>query len=69
MNIDPRAASQILQSQLQPWYQALSDPKNAQESVLERLLCDYAKTKYGKNHGASSIFGIIPPLSGITLNS
>jgi hypothetical protein len=49
---DPRAALQAL---LQPWYDALEQPAQAQEGVLHRLLGDYAKTDYGMQHGAAQI--------------
>lgn len=55
MNLDPQTASIILQSQLQPWRQAIDQPAQAQEEVLHRLLGDYAKTQYGQNHGADKI--------------
>ncbi|MBN1149289.1 MAG: GH3 auxin-responsive promoter family protein [Anaerolineales bacterium] len=55
MNIDPQAAQLILQSQLQPWHAAIAEPAKAQEAVLQRLLGDYAKTKYGQEHGAAQI--------------
>jgi hypothetical protein len=55
MNIDPQAASQMLQDQLQPWHDAVSDPARAQEQVLHRLLKDYAQTEYGAQHGASHV--------------
>ena len=37
MNIDPQAAQQILQSQLQPWRAAIDEPAKAQEAVLQSL--------------------------------
>ena len=55
MDIDPQAAQLILQSQLQPWQAAIADPAKAQETVLQRLIADYAKTKYGQEHGAGNI--------------
>jgi hypothetical protein len=55
MDIDPQAAQQILQSQLQPWRQALTEPTKAQEQVLHSLLIDYAKTIYGREHGADQV--------------
>ncbi len=58
MNIDPQAALQIVQSQLQPWQQALAQPANAQEAVLQRVLLDYAKTRYGQEHGAQAVGSI-----------
>jgi hypothetical protein len=55
MNIDPQAAKQILSSQLEPWHRAVAEPAAAQEDVLHRLLMDYAKTRYGVEHGAANI--------------
>jgi hypothetical protein len=55
MNIDPQAAELILTMQLQPWHQAIAQPAAAQQEVLHRNLIDYAKTAYGKKHGASQI--------------
>ncbi|MEW5868885.1 MAG: GH3 auxin-responsive promoter family protein [Chloroflexota bacterium] len=55
MNIDPQAASLILQSQLKPWQQAIADPAKAQDEILHRLLQDYAKTRYGQQYGAGQI--------------
>ncbi len=52
---DPKA---MLMAQLQPWHEAISDPTSAQQNVLHRLLQDYAKTKYGSEHGASQIDSI-----------
>lgn len=58
MNIEPQAAAQLLKSMLDPWYSAVADPVKAQEGVLQRLLKDYARTDYGRNHGASQISSI-----------
>lgn len=55
MNIDPETGAQLLQSQLQPWHEAVADPPKAQEKVLHNLIKDYAKTDYGKEHGAAQI--------------
>jgi hypothetical protein len=55
MNIDPQAAQQILQAQLQPWHESLTEPVKAQERVLHNLLIDYAKTSYGQEYGAAQI--------------
>ncbi|MEJ2549552.1 MAG: GH3 auxin-responsive promoter family protein [Anaerolineales bacterium] len=52
---DPRA---MLMAQLQPWHDAISDPVGAQQNVLHRLLQDYAKTKYGAEHGALQVDSI-----------
>jgi len=56
--IDPQAATQLLQAQLQPWHNAVSSPANAQEQVLHRLLVDYARTGYGVQQGAANIENI-----------
>ena len=55
MNVDPQAAAQLLQALLQPWHSAVENPAQAQEEGLHRLLSDYAKTDYGKKHGAANI--------------
>jgi hypothetical protein len=55
MPIDPQAAQMILKMQLEPWERALADPAAAQEAALHRLLIDYAKTQYGREHGAAQI--------------
>jgi hypothetical protein len=55
MNIDPQMAKQMLESQLQPWHAAITEPAKAQEAVLHHLLQDYAKTDYGIQHGAANI--------------
>lgn len=44
-----------LKQLLQPWENALADPVSAQEAVLHRLLQQYARTGYGKAHGAGQI--------------
>ena len=49
---DPQA---MLDSFLQPWHDAVADPRNAQEGVLDRLLRDYAQTGYGAQHGAAQV--------------
>jgi hypothetical protein len=55
MILDPEAAAQMLQALLQPWHAAVASPAQAQEDVLHRLLGDYAKTGYGRQHGAVQI--------------
>jgi len=40
---------------VEPWYQALKDPAQAQSQVLEELLAGYRKTAYGKTRGADEI--------------
>lgn len=58
MTIDPNTASLIIQSQLTPWRQAIENPAAAQEKVLQGILVDYAKTWYGREHGASQVDSI-----------
>jgi hypothetical protein len=54
-SIDSQTATQLLRAQLQPWHEAVAQPEKAQQAVLHRLLTDYAKTKYGLQHGAVQI--------------
>lgn len=55
MEVDPQAAGQMLQAILQPWHDAVADPAKAQDELLHHLLKDYARTKYGTQHGAAQI--------------
>jgi hypothetical protein len=55
MNLAPEVAKQMLQVMLQPWHEAVEKPAPAQETVLQRLLQDYAKTEYGVQHGADKV--------------
>ena len=55
MNIDPQSGAQLLQSFLEPWHRSIADPAAAQEAVLHNLVSDYAKTRYGQDHGAGNI--------------
>lgn len=55
MNIDPQAATMMLEGMLQPWHEAVADPGKAQEAVLQRLLKDYSQTTYGEEHNAEQI--------------
>ncbi len=48
-------AAEMLAGFLQPWHEAVSNPVRAQEQVLHRLLSMYAKTEYGREHGAGRI--------------
>ncbi len=48
----------LLLAQLQPWHEAVADPAAAQEKVLDHMLIEYAKTGYGKKHGAGHIASI-----------
>ena len=45
----------MIKASLQPWYEAIENPAAAQQAVLHRLLQDYAKTDYGKQHSAAQI--------------
>ena len=49
---DPQA---MLNALLQPWHDAMDDPAEAQQEVLQRLLESYAQTDYGAQHGAAQI--------------
>jgi hypothetical protein len=40
---------------LQPWHDAIENPEKTQEGVLHRWVADFAKTRYGKEHGAENI--------------
>ena len=55
MNIDPQTAEQMLTLMLKPWHEALENPIKAQDTVLHRLLQEYARTDYGKSHAAGNI--------------
>jgi len=52
---DPKAT---VQSMLQPWFEAVADPRAAQTAVLKQLLEGYAQTGYGEQHGAAQIQGL-----------
>jgi hypothetical protein len=58
-SLDPQpatpAAQRTLREQLEPWHQALTNPARAQETVLRRLLRDFAQTSYGADHGAATV--------------
>jgi len=43
---------------LQPWYESLENPLQAQESVLKSLMEGYKRTGYGKDYGASGVSNI-----------
>ena len=45
----------ILEQIVSPWHNALKNPAESQQQVLEKLLRGYAKTDYGKSHGAEEI--------------
>jgi hypothetical protein len=55
VQIDPQAAQQMIRGMLQPWHTSIEDPESSQDEVLQRLLGDYARTQYGRDHGAEKI--------------
>jgi hypothetical protein len=55
MNFDRETGAQFLQAFLDPWHAATADPAKAQDVVLNQVLKDYAKTRYGKRLGAENI--------------
>ncbi len=56
MDID--STQQMLIGLLQPWDNSLLDPPSAQNDVLQKLVPDFSKTKYGKQKGAEQIDSI-----------
>lgn len=45
----------ILKQIVTPWHEALNNPAESQQKILEKLLRGYAKTGYGKSHGAVEV--------------
>lgn len=45
----------LLEIFLNPWYDALADPEEAQHILFETLIKRYRKTEYGKIHGAHTV--------------
>jgi hypothetical protein len=45
----------ILKEIVNPWYEALKNPADAQQQTLNVLMEGYAKTLYGKKHSASEV--------------
>ena len=45
----------ILKQIVNPWYEALQNPIEAQQRVLKNLLDGYAKTLYGKKHSVTEV--------------
>jgi hypothetical protein len=54
-SLDPHAAAQALRDQLEPWHQAVENPAQAQDTVLRRLLRDFAQTGHGSSHRAAKV--------------
>jgi hypothetical protein len=55
--VNPQAAAMV-KAALQPWQEALANPADAQQKVLNKLLQTYAQTDYGVSHNAEKIGGI-----------
>lgn len=49
----------FLTSIVDPWYSSLSDPENAQKSVLIKLFKNYQKTRYGQQCSANDVTNIL----------
>ena len=45
----------MLNAMLQPWRDSVENPAAAQQAALQRLLADYAKTDFGRQHHAADI--------------
>lgn len=58
VTVTPSSIGQSLKTALQPWYDALENPAEAQEKVLQELLVRYAHNDYGKQHGADRVSSI-----------
>jgi hypothetical protein len=52
---DAPSPAALLQGFLQPWHEAVADPRRAQEAVLHCLLQGYGQTQYGRQHSASQV--------------
>ena len=50
--------SYLLEGFVEPWYRSIADPLRSQEEALGALIQGYAKTDYGRTHGADSVHGI-----------
>jgi hypothetical protein len=46
---------EMMKAMVDPWYQSLANPANAQEIVLKRLLNTYSQTEYGRNHRSENV--------------
>ncbi len=55
MSANPQEMVQKLKAFVQPWHEAVANPVQAQQSVLQRLLQMYAQTDYGAQHGAAQV--------------
>jgi hypothetical protein len=57
MYLSAKTGTDFLHQIVNPWYEALQNPAEAQEQVLENLVKGYAKTLYGKKHAALDVKG------------
>ncbi|MDH5390389.1 MAG: GH3 auxin-responsive promoter family protein [Candidatus Bathyarchaeota archaeon] len=57
MYLSAKTGADFLQRIVNPWYEALQNPAEAQQQVLESLVKGYAKTLYGKKHAALDVKG------------
>ncbi|MDH5663126.1 MAG: GH3 auxin-responsive promoter family protein [Candidatus Bathyarchaeota archaeon] len=57
MYLSAKTGADFLQQIVNPWYEALQNPAEAQQQVLESLVKGYAKTLYGKKHAALDVKG------------
>ncbi len=49
---------ELLNPIVQPWYESLSNPRDAQQKVFRRLIEGYRLTEYGLEHGAEKMVNI-----------
>ena len=54
----PSIDHSLLRQLVEPWFASLADPLGSQVETLKVLLEGYARTGYGREHGASSVEGI-----------
>lgn len=52
------AYESVFSSLVQPWYQSLINPAQTQKQVLDDLLKEYAKTRYGQDRHAYEVEGV-----------
>jgi hypothetical protein len=57
MYLSAKTGTDFLHQIVNPWYEALQNPAEAQGQVLESLVKGYAKTLYGKKHAALDVKG------------
>jgi len=48
----------LLRGFVEPWYQSLARPEEAQEEVARKLAISYAKTEYGNKYNADKVEGV-----------